>query len=215
MGSAPPSSGAHDALLQQRRRLELVSAVVHDLNQPLMVVLGQLELIREGIVGPDALPRNLEAMEAAAQRMSHLSRGLREELSRAEPRGSSDLAEIVRATAPDLDLHLTEGLQVPVRADRIALVVHELVTNARRYGAPPVWLDTVADGARARVEVVDHGPGIPEAGRAELLKPFASDRGGVGLPIVARIARGAGGQIELAETPGGGLTVRVWLPLEP
>lgn len=213
MASSSPPSDA-DRLAGARRLLELTAAVVHDLNQSLLVIAGQLEMIREGIVGPDSLPRQVEAMDGAAQRAVRLTRGLRAELGRGEVLGASDVAEVVRLVAPELDLHLADGLRVAVREDRLALLVRELARNALTHGAPPVWVDLRADGARARLEVVDHGPGVPEAERLDLLKPFRGAGEGVGLAIVSRIARGASGHVELAETPGGGLTARVWLPLD-
>ena len=74
----------------------------------------------------------------------------------------------------------------------------------------------------AVVEVIDAGPGIAAADRTRAFERFfradasrtrASGGTGLGLSIVASIVRAHAGTVELDETPGGGTTVRVRLPL--
>ena len=68
------------------------------------------------------------------------------------------------------------------------------------------------------LEVVDHGPGVPDEQKERIFEPFTrvGDRypGGVGLGLaVAKgFAEAMGGRITAADTPGGGLTVRITLP---
>jgi len=70
----------------------------------------------------------------------------------------------------------------------------------------------------ARLEVVDHGPGVPDELKERIFEPFervGERQAGVGLGLaVARgFAEAMGGQIGASDTPGGGLTVRVTLPV--
>jgi two-component system sensor histidine kinase KdpD len=68
------------------------------------------------------------------------------------------------------------------------------------------------------VEVVDHGQGVPDEQKERIFEPFArlDDRRpgvGLGLAVAKGFAEAMGGSIEALDTYGGGLTVRVTLPM--
>ena len=97
-----------------------------------------------------------------------------------------------------------------------------LLANALAWSPPesPVRLEAAAVGDRVHVRIVDRGPGIDLADRERVFKPFqrlgdTSTRPGVGLGLA--VARGFieanAGHIILDDTPGGGLTVIVDLPV--
>jgi two-component system sensor histidine kinase KdpD len=112
----------------------------------------------------------------------------------------------------------------PVQADAALLetALANLLTNALAWSPPgtPVRLEAAVVGDRMHVRVVDRGPGIDLADRERVFKPFqrlgdTSNGTGVGLGLA--IARGFveanGGRAILDDTPGGGLTVIVDLPI--
>jgi two-component system OmpR family sensor kinase len=110
---------------------------------------------------------------------------------------------------------------------RLRQVVTNLVANALRHTPPgtPVELAVGRDDGHGLVQVRDHGPGIaPEQARKVFERFFRADasrqRGkgggsGLGLAIVAAIVTAHDGRVGLSETPGGGATFVVRLPLRP
>lgn len=110
--------------------------------------------------------------------------------------------------------------------NRIRQVVANLLGNARRYTpeGSPIELSVGADleTARGWIAVTDHGEGIPEQIRAKIFQRFwradssrtrETGGSGLGLSIVASIVATLQGTIEVTDTPGGGATFTVWLPL--
>jgi two-component system, OmpR family, osmolarity sensor histidine kinase EnvZ len=97
-----------------------------------------------------------------------------------------------------------------------------LVDNALEHGEPPVEIRTARDGGEWLIEVRDHGPGIPAERLGDVLRPFVrldparSGNGhcGLGLTIVERLAREQRGRCEIGNAEGGGLVVRIAIPLE-
>ena len=112
--------------------------------------------------------------------------------------------------------------------DKLRQVITNLIGNAIRFTPDdsPIEIATYVDRLRslAVIEVIDHGEGIPPQIRDKIFQRFwradssrTRDTGGagLGLAIVAAIVSGHGGDIGISETPGGGATFRVTLPLLP
>jgi two-component system, OmpR family, osmolarity sensor histidine kinase EnvZ len=117
-----------------------------------------------------------------------------------------------------LDLHAGPHFNVPrTLLDRL---LTNIVDNAFEHGEPPIEIATFRDEHDWVIEVRDHGPGIPYDRMAAAMKPFVRldpSRGsaghcGLGLAIVARLARDRGGRCEIGNDPRGGLRVRIALP---
>ncbi|GAA4734588.1 sensor histidine kinase KdpD [Amnibacterium soli] len=221
-----------------RVRSALLAAVGHDLRRPLAVATAAVTSLRSSgtrLTGEDRA-QLLESAERSLDVLAHLVTDLLD-VSRVQAGAlavsleSVDVADVLPAALEDLDagpeeveLHVPEALP-PVRADPVLLqrVLVNLLSNALRHspaGVPPeLTLSTFGD--RLQVRVIDHGPGIDEARRARMFEPFqhdsdTSDSGGIGLGLALSrgFAEGMGATLEAEDTPGGGLTMVIVLPVD-
>jgi signal transduction histidine kinase len=105
----------------------------------------------------------------------------------------------------------------------LAIVLDNLIENALNYspGGTEVAIEWSADGDRARLAVLDQGPGVAPDEDGRLFERFyrgAASRGGaagtgLGLAIVETLARRWGGSARIANRPEGGARAEVELPL--
>ena len=213
-----------------------VANAAHQLRTPLAGIRTQLELLQRE---PDATERDARTRHCvgAIERLGHLINQMLVLLS-AEPGGrhtnlaaAVDLPELIRERSPEWirlaearDLDLGFELQAArVNGDRLLLgeMIANLVANALNYTPAPgeVTIRCRTDGPHSLIEVEDTGPGIPPANRQQVFErffrlPAASHPGsGLGLAIVREIAHGAGGEVDILDTPDGrGVLLRVSLP---
>ncbi|MDQ1121464.1 sensor histidine kinase [Microbacterium trichothecenolyticum] len=110
--------------------------------------------------------------------------------------------------------------------NKVRQVVANLLGNARRFTAAdsPIGLrvGVDADADMGWIEIIDHGEGVPEQIREQIFQRFwradtsrtrETGGSGLGLSIVASIVDLLHGTVEVHDTPGGGATFRVSLPL--
>jgi len=108
-------------------------------------------------------------------------------------------------------------------ADRLMQALTNLLSNAIKYSPPrePVEVVVGEHGPMLRVEITDHGPGIPKEFHSQIFKKFVqagrSDRGwkagtGLGLSIAKLIVRQHGGRIDFQSSEGVGTTFYIDLP---
>jgi two-component system sensor histidine kinase KdpD len=216
-----------------RMRTALLAAVSHDLRTPLASIKASVSSLRQtDVEWSEADEADLLAtIEQNADRLDALIGNLLD-MSRLH---TGSLQPFLRPTAIDevapvaaggLDDSLRLEMAVPdgfplVLADPGLLerVLANLFSNALRYspaGRPPE-LHAFIDGNAVRLEVVDHGPGVPDEQKELIFEPFerVGDRHpgvGLGLAVARGFAEAMGGRIGAFDTPGGGLTVRVTLP---
>ena len=225
-----------------RLKEEFLGAAAHDLRTPLTVVLGQAELMErraarhpERPVDPAGLARIVREARRLRDLVAELLDAQRLEDGRAvSERRPADLREVVEAVR---DRHAANGVTIGIRAPeaplvsaidrpRIEQVLDNLVENAVKYGpadgTPEIQVE--AGDVNARISVVDHGVGIPEGERERVFERFyrasnaqdVTDTGlGLGLYICRRIVDEHDGRIRHTETPGGGSTFVIELPLDP
>ncbi|MGC4867805.1 sensor histidine kinase [Micromonospora sp. DT53] len=148
---------------------------------------------------------------------------------------ASDAVQAARAMAPDRQIELEiapESGPLVVSADdaRLRQVIGNLVTNALTHTPPEAEIRVrlrAEPGGFAVVEVADTGPGLSaeqaervferfyRADAARTRRADGNTGTGLGLAIVAALVAAHHGSVEVAETPGGGATFRVRLPLLP
>jgi two-component system osmolarity sensor histidine kinase EnvZ len=125
------------------------------------------------------------------------------------------------ADTPLFALDLRAGPQFVLPRTLLDRLMTNLVDNAFAHGEPPVEIATSREERHWIIDVRDHGPGIPEDRMAAAMKPFvrldpargSAGHCGLGLAIVTRLARDRGGRCELSNDAGGGLRVRIALPV--
>jgi two-component system, OmpR family, sensor histidine kinase KdpD len=223
-----------------RMRTALLAAVSHDLRTPLASIKASVSSLRQTDVAwsPSDEADLLATVEENADRLDSLIGNLLD-MSRLQ---TGSLAPFLRPTAVDevapvalrglddgdrLQIVVPDGLPL-VKADPGLLerVLANLFSNALRHSPadePPALVarEAVAsrsgtDPARVVIEVVDHGPGVPEDQREAIFEPFQrldhrSPGVGLGLSVAKGFTEAMGGTIEAVQTPHGGLTMRLTL----
>jgi two-component system sensor histidine kinase KdpD len=152
--------------------------------------------------------------------MSRLQTGAVNPLHRAV--GLDEVVPRAVAGEPAITVDVPESLP-PVLADPGLLerALANLVSNAVRHGAgTPVTVRGSVLAGRVELRVVDTGPGVPESDRDRIFAPFQrlGDRPmgngvGLGLAVARGFVEAMGGTLEPEDTPGGGLTMVVSLPV--
>src|SRR5207302_1363470 len=113
------------------------------------------------------------------------------------------------------------SLELPLRQRMLEVVAVNLVENAIRYAGEgsTFTLSVAKEDGRCALTAVDDGAGVQEAELPRLFERFyradrarASRSTGLGLAIVKHIVGAAGGSVEAANAPGGGLAVRCFFP---
>lgn len=223
-----------DAAMRQQRRF--IADAAHELRTPLAAVRLQAQLLQQA-GSPAEREAGLTQLMAGVDRASHMVQQLLD-LARldpqadAEPVAEVDLCALARATVTDfsvqaeaagIDLGLgpCERVVMPGRARALRVLLNNLVDNALRHCPPGSRVDVEVHrrADEAWLIVRDNGPGIPEPERDKVFDRFyrlpgtTTTGSGLGLAIVREIVELQGGRVMLADTPGGGLTVSVWLPL--
>ena len=210
--------------------------ISHELRTPLTAIQGHVQAIADGVIDGEAEQQaSLEIVLAEAGRLQRLIGDLLD-LARLETRRFSlnteevDLAAVCEqsvatqreeARRQGIALHVTRAADPVVLGDgdRILQIVTNLVTNAL-HATPSggeITVDVLLADGMGQVVVNDTGPGIPEAERARILRPFvtgdAQDGIGLGLPVASELAHAMGGTLDVGERDGGGASFTLSLPL--
>ncbi|MFO0629983.1 MAG: ATP-binding protein [Polyangiales bacterium] len=221
--------------LVQRERLaalgEMSAMVAHEVRNPLAVMFNALATVRRGPL-EEQQAMLLGVLDEEARRLDRLVTAL---LDYARPRTAehrpTDLASLVNSAAdaartaqedpcPALHIELCDGVhEVTLDAERMRRALLNLIDNALRApGCRSVRVRAATEGDALLLEVQDDGEGVPEPLRDKVFAPFFTTRAagtGLGLAIVQNVAAAHGGTVSCRETPGGGATFALRLPLDP
>lgn len=220
---------------------EMVSALAHELNQPLAAISNYAQASRHYLTatkakdGGDAI-HCVEQIAEQADRAAQIIRHLRTYTRRADSQRSAlDLNELVRDLVVllevelrlhdvRLELELDQGLPL-LAVDRIQIeqVILNLVHNAvEAMGATPagrrrITIRTSCPAAdRLELAVIDTGPGFQAADLDRLFEPFYTTKAagmGLGLSISRSIVEAHGGKLEAEPQADCGTTFRVTFPV--
>ncbi|WP_009958686.1 ATP-binding protein [Verrucomicrobium spinosum] len=203
-------------------RTQMVAAMSHDLRTPITSMRLRAEFISEADTR-EKIIATLDEMKAIAESTLAFAR----EEAATEPTRTVDLNALLESLCDDLaglgwDVTFAPGNRTPwrCRPDAMRRAVRNVVENSVRYGhRARVALEV--RGQRALITVDDDGTGISEEDSERVFNPFvrlesSRNRGtggvGLGLSIARTIIRSHGGDITLANRPGGGLRANIELP---
>jgi signal transduction histidine kinase len=199
-----------------RVKSDFVSMASHELRTPLTSIVGFASTLRAYWERtPDEEKRTyVEVIERQAERLSRLVNDLLA-MSRIEsgtlvvraepvPLGAA-VAQALHDLGPDTDpveVHVGDDIRVLADPDHLQQMLLNYLTNARKYGAPPVSVEARRENGWVVITVADRGPGVPEHFVPSLFERFTQASTGVarkakgtglGLSIVRGLAQANGG----------------------
>ena len=221
----------------ERNRREFTANVSHELKTPLQGIIGSAELIENGMVKPDDLPRFVGHIHAEAARLvtliDDIIRLSQLDEGDAMPTEPVDLLAVSQEAAENLhDAAAARNVTVSVTGQPAVLpgvrrliyeIVYNLCDNAIKYNRDGGRVDVTvaADAGGSSITVADTGIGIAPEHQARVFERFyrvdkshskASGGTGLGLSIVKHAVQYHHGRIELESLPGTGTTIRVVFP---
>ena len=221
----------------EQARREFTANVSHELKTPLQGIIGSAELIENGMVKPEDMPRFIGHIRTEAQRLvaliadiirlSQLDEGVEMPKENVELLSlAGEVAEDLRPAADKRSLTISvDGQTAVVFGVRRLLyeMLYNLCDNAIKYNRPDgsVRIHVESRAQDAVVSVLDTGIGIASEHQSRIFERFyrvdkshskASGGTGLGLSIVKHAALYHGGKLELESQPGRGTEIRVTLP---
>ena len=206
-------------------RTTMLAGVSHDLRTPLTRMRLQLALVKK-TPEIEELTKDISEMEAMIETYLAFSRG---EVS--DPPHQGDIRQLLRDITRQLQKSYPDRLtlifneddipEFPIRASSLRRALMNILENALRY-AQNAEIRVRRREDTVLIQIDDDGPGIPLERRAEAILPFKrleasrnqqTGGTGLGLSIASDIILSHGGQLELLDSPMGGLRVYVILPI--
>jgi len=227
--------GLNDQLEEAARfKDDLLSMASHELRTPLTPILGFLEVLsnhgdplseqQQGIV--EVLRRNAQRMLSLVENLLVAGRAVAGPLDAFL--GDLTLADAVDRIVDELGptiptvVSSVEGWHLHADATHLHQTLGNLLTNATKYGAPPITITASShEPGWVTVDVTDHGPGVPEEFVPQMWERFSqSDAGttrvsrgvGLGLAIVRLLVEVDGGRIGYRAGNPSGAVFSIELP---
>ena len=221
----------------EQKLRHFVSDASHELRTPLTSMRGYAELLqRNPDMTRDDVLLAVRRIEDETRRMGLLVDDLLllARLDQGRPLDSApvDLTSMVNdavsdARAADPQRSVIAQIESPMTVIgddlRLRQAVANLVRNALVHtpAGSPVEVSLHAQNGHAEIDIIDHGPGVPDAQRERIFERFhradplrSRDQGGsgLGLSIASAVVIAHHGRISVIDTPGGGATFRIELP---
>ena len=223
----------------EQMRREFTANVSHELKTPLQGIIGSAELIENGMVQPEDMPRFVGHIRAEAQRLVTLIGDIirLSQLDEGEvlPKERLDLLEVAQGAADDLqaeaekkNVHLSVSGE-PAELEGVRQLIYEVAynlgDNAIKYNVDggSVSINVSSDGKNAKLTVSDTGIGIAAEDQSRIFERFyrvdkshskESGGTGLGLSIVKHAVQYHGGRISMDSAPGKGTSMSVILPIQ-
>ncbi len=231
--------------MQQKEKLavlgQMSSEFVHDISNPLMVMFGYVELLKEEMdKSSDTTTATdvfefIENIQQSAHRCKELldswkNYGKKSNTNNEDININDMIREVVASSKP-----VAAGKNCIIKFDennnlyrvkgnntQIFRALQNLVTNAIQAlpddGSGIVSINMVADGGNITIKITDNGCGIPEDKLNAIFKPYVTTRKlnggtGLGLYITRKIIKEHNGDITIENNTDKGVTARLILPL--
>lgn len=225
------------------RRGRFVSTVTHELRTPLTTFCMYSQMLADGMVTDEQARRDyLTTLKTESRRLARVVEDVLDyaRLSRPKPKARhapSPASQLLAHCLPELQRRAERGGMTllteidaldtcsiaadPRPVERILL---NLVDNACKYATGPdrrLHLTARCDGSRLRIQVADHGPGIPTLDAARVFEPFERGRSaehqsepglGLGLSLSRGLAHELGGDLSVVSNPEFGAVFELTLP---
>lgn len=206
-----------------KERMQLLAAISHDLQTPITRMKLRVEQM-DGSLEKDKLWSDLSEMQHLVREGVAYARSMD---SAAEPECRIDLDAFLDSLVCDyqdsgqaVSLNGSTAAVINTRPHALRRILTNLTDNALKFGGS-AELTVQNTGSAIQLQVLDHGPGIPEAELEHVLQPFyrvetsrnrETGGTGLGLAIAQQLSQALGGRLTLNNRIEGGLCVTVELP---
>ncbi len=207
---------------QIQQRTDMLAGVSHDLRTPLTRMKLQLEMMGDGSAIVD-IKGDVADMEHMLEGYLAFARGEGGEKPASTNISTllNDIGTKARRKGAAIDVHAEGDLVATVRPQALTRALTNIVENAGRY-AQNIAVRAGRRDSAVEIVIDDDGPGIAPDRRSDVFKPFFRVEGsrnpetggvGLGMTIARDVVRAHGGDIALEDAPGGGLRVRISVPV--
>ena len=218
-------NGEYRRRIEEQKNLVVLgtaaSTLAHEIKDPLLAIRLQTSILSRVLGGEGR--RELEIIDSEVARLSSLSNRVGDYLR--DPEGNPSIVdpgeiagEVLERLCGRIGPEVSgRGCMVRIDPERLRSILENLVRNALESGGSEeeVGVEISYADSSVRIDVLDRGPGIPEAARERVFDPFFTTKSkgsGIGLAICRRFAQAARGSVALGDRPGGGTRARLVLP---